>query len=211
MIERKNFMGFLYTIMEWITRLAYLNILWILFSLLGLFIFGLAPATVAVYTLARRWVMGDTDIKVFSTFWNTYKSEFLKANLNMWPLILVGYILYIDFQYLAIFENILYYVMLFAFINVTILYFVVCIYTFPVYVHYKKSLFQNYKFSLMIGFLNPFTSILMGLFILVLALILERFLGLIPFFSVSVISCILMWFSFNSFKKLEKKKQEGTE
>src|SRR5690625_103963 len=121
MIERKSVMGFLYTIMEWITRLAYLNILWIFFSLLCLFIFGLAPATVAVYTVARRWVMGDTDIKVFPTFWNTYKSGFLNANLNMWPLILVGYILYIDFQYLAIFENILYYVMLFAFINVTIL------------------------------------------------------------------------------------------
>lgn len=211
MIERKGFMGILYTIMEWITRIAYINILWILFSILGLFILGLAPASVAVFTITRRWVMGDTDLKIFSIYWNTYRSEFIKSNLTFWPLIFVGYILYIDFQYLALFNNTLYYILLFVFIIATILYLVVCIYTFPVYVHFKKNLFQNYKQSLIIGYLNPFTTVLMGLFILVLALILERFLGLIPFFSVSVISFIIMWFSYHAFIKLEKKIHKNTE
>ena len=52
----------------WVMRLAYLNVLWILFSLAGLVVFGLMPATAAMFTVAREWAKGNTDAPVFSVF-----------------------------------------------------------------------------------------------------------------------------------------------
>src|SRR5690625_1995366 len=65
--------GRLYRICEVITKFAYVNILWFVFTLLSLIIFGFMPATVALFSVTRKWVMGDMDVPVFSTFWGTYR------------------------------------------------------------------------------------------------------------------------------------------
>lgn len=57
----------------WVMRLAYLNVLWILFSLAGLVVFGLMPATAAMFTVAREWAKGNTDAPVFSVFFGRLK------------------------------------------------------------------------------------------------------------------------------------------
>ncbi|BDG36084.1 DUF624 domain-containing protein [Saccharococcus caldoxylosilyticus] len=49
--------GKLYRVCEWITRLACINILWMLFTLAGLIVFGIAPATVALFTIVRKWLV----------------------------------------------------------------------------------------------------------------------------------------------------------
>ncbi|WP_163536305.1 YesL family protein [Gracilibacillus sp. YIM 98692] len=60
--------------------LAYINALWILFTLAGLIVFGFFPATTAMYAVFRKRVMGDESIKVFRLFWSTYRREFIKGN-----------------------------------------------------------------------------------------------------------------------------------
>jgi uncharacterized membrane protein YesL len=54
-----------YRFCEWVTRLAYLNLLWIMFSLAGLVVFGVMPSTIAMYTVTRRWLTEDVDIPIF--------------------------------------------------------------------------------------------------------------------------------------------------
>src|SRR5690625_1946818 len=93
-------MGGFYTLANWIMRLAYVNILWIAFSLVGIIILGFFPATIGMFTVIRKWIQGDGDIPIFTTFWATYKKEFLKSNLLGLFLSLIGYILYIDFIFL---------------------------------------------------------------------------------------------------------------
>src|SRR5690625_6922967 len=87
-------MGRVFRWCEGIMRLAYVNLLWILFTILGLGIFGIFPATIALFAVTRKWVMGDRDIPVFSTFWQTFRKEFLKSTLLGWVLFVIGYMIY---------------------------------------------------------------------------------------------------------------------
>ena len=98
-MEMEGLTGRFLRICEVISRLAYANLLWILFTVLGLGIFGFMPATVALFTVTRKWVMGDRDIPVFKTFWNTYRKEFFKSTLFGVVLFAIGYIIYIDLAF----------------------------------------------------------------------------------------------------------------
>lgn len=79
-MELNGFVGVLYRTSEWIMRLVYLNLLWIAFSLLGIVLFGFFPATAAMFSVVRKWIMGETDVRVFKEFWQTYRKEFWKSN-----------------------------------------------------------------------------------------------------------------------------------
>ncbi|GAF20232.1 hypothetical protein JCM19046_4941 [Bacillus sp. JCM 19046] len=57
----------LYTWSDWAMRMAYLNIIWLLFTAIGLFLFGFMPATVALFTLVRKQLLKQ-DVPVFKTF-----------------------------------------------------------------------------------------------------------------------------------------------
>src|SRR5699024_1115589 len=89
-----------YKVAEKITRFAYVNILWIAFTMAGLGILGFFPATAAMFAVIRKWGQGYDDIKVFPTFLETYKKEFKKANIVGYILFLIGYLLTIEFQIL---------------------------------------------------------------------------------------------------------------
>lgn len=62
-----------YRFAVWITRFAYLNLLWIAFSLVGLGVVGFFPATAAMFAVVRKWVHGEKDIPVFQVFGKTIK------------------------------------------------------------------------------------------------------------------------------------------
>ena len=88
------FSGALYRIMVWITRLAYLHLLWILFTLAGAVIFGLFPSTTAMFAIVRDWLNGKTDRNLFSIFWIYFKAEFWKS--NRLGLVVIGLLLLIS-------------------------------------------------------------------------------------------------------------------
>lgn len=60
--------GGIYHISNWIMRLAYVNFLWILFTLAGFIVFGFFPATIATFAVVRKWIFDTTDIPIFTTF-----------------------------------------------------------------------------------------------------------------------------------------------
>lgn len=102
-MEFKGAMGGIYRITEWISRIAFSNILWALCSIpflfagimkilmlgseaggpneqimlnwvLGVFApFTVFPATSALFTVVRKWVMGNTDVSTFRTFFRDTK------------------------------------------------------------------------------------------------------------------------------------------
>src|SRR5690625_6019457 len=75
------FFSALYRIMEWISRFAYIQILWLLFTLLGLGLLGFFPATISMLAVMRDWFLSKPDSPIFRTFWSYYKKEFIRANL----------------------------------------------------------------------------------------------------------------------------------
>ena len=77
----EGFMRGVYSVSEWVMKFTYVNILWITFSILGLFVLGLFPATTAMFAVIRKWVLKLPDIPTFKTFTSAYKKEFLKSNV----------------------------------------------------------------------------------------------------------------------------------
>jgi uncharacterized membrane protein YesL len=204
MIMNKLSMNGLYTLTEWITRFAYVNLLWIGFSLLGLVVFGISPATVAMFTVIRKWIMGESDIPVFQTFWNSYKKEFLRSNGVGILLALFAYIIFIDLNYIKL-DTILQiplYLIIFAII-------MTLLYIFPVYVHYNVTFFQLFKNAFFIMMVNPVSSIMMLIGFMSLIFVMKFLPALLFFFGGSLSAGIIMSSCYLAFQKIEKKQKEA--
>lgn len=125
-MEFKGAMGGLYRITEWISRIAFSNILWALCSIpflfagimkiimlgsevggpdeqiilnwiLGVFApFTVFPATSALFTVVRKWVMGNTDVSTFRTFFQGYKENYFKSMIGGLIYTLLFVVMYVD-------------------------------------------------------------------------------------------------------------------
>lgn len=125
-MEFKGAMGGLYRITEWISRIAFSNILWALCSVPFLFMavmkiimlasgqggpneqitlnwamgilapFTVFPATAALFTVVRKWVMGNTDLSTFRTYFQGYKENYLKSMLGGVIYTLLFVVMYVD-------------------------------------------------------------------------------------------------------------------
>lgn len=125
-MEFKGAMGGLYRITEWVTRIAASNILWALCSVPFLFFvlmkmimlgtgaggpneqislnwamgvsapFTVFPATAALFTVVRKWVMGNSDVGTFRTFFQGYKENYVKSMFGGLIYTLMFVVMYID-------------------------------------------------------------------------------------------------------------------
>lgn len=79
-------------VIEWIWRLALVNLLWVGLTLAGGIVLGLFPATAAVYVVLRAWLVHpeQRDIPVAHAMVRAWRAVFWKANLLGWILAVVG-------------------------------------------------------------------------------------------------------------------------
>ncbi|WP_062047605.1 YesL family protein [Bacillus sp. JCM 19034] len=82
--------------LEWFTKLVYLNFLWVIFSILGLGLFGFFPAMAATFSVVHQWMNKNTDMSLFKEFWRAYKMYFIKSNVLGYCLGGMGVVLVID-------------------------------------------------------------------------------------------------------------------
>ncbi|MEW9673430.1 YesL family protein [Ammoniphilus sp. 3BR4] len=198
-----------YRMSEWIMKFAYINILWIFFTLLGLFLFGLFPATAAMFAVNRKWVMGETGVPVFSTFWTTYKKDFLKSNILGLILVAIGNVLIYGYRYFLQFPSNFSQVLTVVFLLVFFFYVVILLYVFPIYVHFDMKIIQVFKNAILVMIMYPISTIMIvvGSFIVYFAM--STFPGLVPFFGGSLLSFVITWSAHYAFSKNEEKKQAG--
>ncbi|WP_138495537.1 YesL family protein [Paenibacillus pinistramenti] len=105
-MEFRGVTGGLYRVTEWIMRIAGSNLLWLVCSSPFLFFvltkllivlnglgedgisvyamailapFTLFPATAALFTVVRKWVMGEADVSVTRTFFRGYKENYKQS------------------------------------------------------------------------------------------------------------------------------------
>lgn len=188
---------------EWIMRLAYINILWVVFILSGLIVFGFFPATAAMFAVTRKWVMGESEEPIFKTFWNSYKKDFIQSNLIGLILLVLGFFLYFDLKFAQSQQGILS-LLRFFFLGLLFFYFIMTLYIFPVFSHYKLKTFGYIRYSFIIAIGRPVQTFLMIVGSVIVYYLLTSIPGLIPFFSGSLISIVLMWGAAQSFPKLIK-------
>jgi uncharacterized membrane protein YesL len=202
-MEMNRLLSGIYNLCKWITHFAYINILWILFSLLGAIVFGVIPSTVAMFAVARKTAMGEGDIPVFKTFWSTYRKEFIKSNVLGAILVALGLLWYFDLHFFRQFHGTFFVVMNYLMMMVGIVYFILLLYIIPVYVHYDLKLFQYLTQALKIGFLKPATVVFMVVGSLCTYYLLIYLPGLIPLFGISFFVYFNMWIAFKSFENIE--------
>ncbi|WP_100010054.1 YesL family protein [Lentibacillus sediminis] len=198
-----------YSVSDWLMRLAYVNILWIVFTMVGLVIFGFFPATTAMFAIIRKWVMGEQEFPVFKTFWKYYKSEFKKVNLLGLVLVVIGSILYIDLQIFPSGDNLLFLVVRVGLIILSIFFLVMLMYFFPVYVHFDFPFSQYLKYPIMMSIIAPLQTVLLLVSTYLIYLIMVSIPGLILFFGVSTFSFVWSWIILNFIKKVEQKNQNN--
>lgn len=188
--------------LEWIMRMAYINVLWIIFTILGLVAFGLFPATAAVFSVVRCWIMGETDIPIFKTFWKTYKSVYLRGNLLGYFLLILGVILYIDIRIFNASPSSFVNLLAIPLIGITIVFILTSLYIFPTFVHYEMKITRVIKNSFLIMVINPLTTIIMLVGICTMGFIFLKIQGLIPLFSVSILAMVIMVPAVHAFNRV---------
>lgn len=192
---------------EWISKFAYINLLWIGFSLAGLIALGFFPATIAMFTIIRKWLKGETEIPIFRTFWTTWKSELFRSNgLGLLVAAVVGLIVF-NLVFVERSGNgftsviqIPIYLFMFAAI-MTILY------LFPVYVHFELKWFQMVKNSFLMMLISPIENILMIAGIVAVLFVVKFIPALGFFFGGSLIAAIIMSAAYLVFGKMDRKRR----
>ncbi|MFC6465724.1 YesL family protein [Marinilactibacillus sp. GCM10026970] len=169
-----------------------LNLCWTLFTLLGGVIFGVFPATTALYACIRHKEMyGGYKERLYKLFWKYYKQEFIKANKLGLILYLTMLVLYIDFRLLGIFNmGVMGTVAVTILTLLTVLFILLLMHLFPIYVQFEDSIFNYIKrsFILMVG--KPKDTIVAAILAAIIVIVYYNLPGLIPVFGLSIFAYI---------------------
>jgi uncharacterized membrane protein YesL len=207
MMELGGIAGVFYTCCQWFVRFAYVNLLWMFLTVVGVVLFGLAPATVALFTVMRHWIKGEEAVPVFRTFWDTYKKEFVKANGIGFILLGVGYLLYIYLIYLQSLTGLGYQFLYFASLSSLLLYIITLFYAFPVFVHYELKVKDVLMQALVIGISYPLHTLVMVVGSMIAYIIVE-FLAFQFFFMASTICFVIMLCAYRVFTRMEIRQEQ---
>ncbi|WP_339282900.1 DUF624 domain-containing protein [Oceanobacillus sp. FSL K6-3682] len=201
-----GFIAGYYNFCLWITRFLYVHFLWGGFTILGLGVLGIMPATAAMFAVVRKWVQGDGDRPIFPLFRKTYKQEFLRSNILGGILFFIGYGLFIQYQILRSQEEAVYYVASFAILALAVLFIVILLYFFPVFSHFKLSNIQYLLWPFMIGFLHPVLTIVLFMAVAgIYYLVFISMPGLLFLMGGSVAAFILTWGGQLTFARFERR------
>jgi len=194
-------------VLEWITKMFYLNLLWILFTMLGLGVLGLFPSIAATFSVTNKWVGKKTDVPIYKTFWLAYKKDFIRSNVVGYLLLLIGAILYIDILVLNASSNNILNLLSIPLVVISFIYLLTLFYVFPTLVHYEMKLLQVIKNAFLIMIINPFPTIIMLVGTVGIGYILFQFQALLPIFSVSIVAMVIMMPAHRAFEKIHAKKE----
>ncbi|MFB5660445.1 YesL family protein [Alteribacillus sp. HJP-4] len=181
---------------EWALHLFLTNLLWVLFSALGLFVFGVFPATAALFAVLRTRIVDvkhEKSIPVIKQFWHHYKREFLRANLIGWMLTAAGFVLYVNVRVLQQLDaslinqmiTIITYLLIFVYV-------LVLLYIFPLFVHFKLSTRQYVTYAFVMAIGKPLQTLSMIILLAGSIYVFVKVPGLIPVFGGSVLGFIMM-------------------
>jgi uncharacterized membrane protein YesL len=195
----------LFSICEWIMKLAYVNLLWLLFTVAGLVVFGFMPATVSLFTIVRKWQMKQAEVPVWNTFLSIYKKEFIKSNLLGLMLIIWAGIILLDWHFVNGLEGSMQMVFFVPLLIISVLYFCTLMNLFPVYVHYDLRVTEYIKNSCLLGILHLHITLILTASAGSIIFVLLYSPAFIPFFSAVSVSWILMYGGMYNFRKIEER------
>ncbi|PYZ93457.1 hypothetical protein CR194_09805 [Salipaludibacillus keqinensis] len=113
--------GFIYRVADWMMKIAFANLLWLLFTLMGLVLFGFYPAWVAMCSLMTSWHQGK-EPPMFKTFWQTYRRVFLKGNIMAVIIMSVTLFMLVNLNIIRLFDGFAFYFFSFSTVGLFLLF-----------------------------------------------------------------------------------------
>lgn len=186
-----------------ILQMAWLNILWFLFTLLGLIIGGIFPATTSVISVARRWLRDGMDGSTYQAFKKVYQTEFRTSNLM--GIYLVFLIVLLAFNYYALlkFGDLIPIYFIFAYYFVLIIFSFLFVWLFPLLSHYDAKIPQHFKNAFIISLTKLPTTLAIMVSVCFIVYISLKLPSLILFFSVSLIALSVAFLTNRVFEEID--------
>ncbi|UUX35046.1 YesL family protein [Fundicoccus culcitae] len=207
-IQFEGVFGYLFEIVMWIVRLIILNFLWIIFSVLGIFLFGIAPASLAMANVIYKWFSVGYDINFVKIFVKFYFNNFIKANKIGLIVILFAIFLWFD---LYISENFIRSALFHAIIVLIIGAFTVFVsYLMVIFCRYELKFSQYFKQALLFSIGRPMESIGIILTIFLLAILYSYIPILLFFMGISLSSYPIIGLAYHACLKVERKIENKT-
>lgn len=187
-------------------KFAYVNLLWVIFTITGGVILGLYPATTAMFAMVRDWLRGKSDLPVFKTFWRYYKLDFLKSNLLGIFINLLLMLIAIDIFYIIVNNQLTWtHFPFYAFILIVVLF---MFYIFPSFAHFNLNVIPLIKNAFLIMIISPIQSFLMIVCLVSVYFIMRAVPALFFIFGSTAYAFITTWLGLHAFEKIQQK-QEG--
>ena len=190
---------------EKISRMAITSLLWFAFTLLGLGIFGILPATAALFAIFRKWHQGSDIGSVPAFYWRYYKAHFWDANRSGFFPALIGFIFMINLSILGYHGEDFPLLIWVAFLLLLAGYLMVALFFFPVYVHYDSHGLGYFKLSGSAAALQPGKSLLMLLWFFMILALSWVLPPMIPFFTPALLAWGLSRYAQKSFQCINEK------
>ncbi|SFL52307.1 Uncharacterized membrane protein YesL [Gracilibacillus orientalis] len=206
MTKTVNSNGF-YRFLEWLMWIMYLNLLWVVMSLAGVVFLGLFPATMALVITIREWCVQKNEVAFNKIFFKAYKKTFIKSNMIGYLLTIVGYILFVDFQWVMQHTTTFQSLFLVLFIVMGIIYTIAILYIFPTFAHFDLSIRQTLKHAIVLGLFSPLVTIGMFVALFLLQYVWRFIPGLLPVVGVSFTFYIVTRLALFSFESFENRQQ----
>lgn len=235
----KGMMGGLYRISEWIMRFSVTNILWLVSAIPFFFLvlvtlsietedlsvvgstlifmaivapFTLFPSTTAMFSLARKWIIGEEDAPLLKTFFKSYKQNYLQSMLGgliytvIFAVMIVNYRFYINQEgYVQLFSVL--FIMFMVITSISMFNF------FCVLAHLHMKTLSVIKNSILVTIGKPFTSIFMVITNIFIVYVCFTYfnLFLVFFFMGSLIAYMTFYHFHRMFEKIQAKQREYEE
>lgn len=197
--------GKLMNVMNWITRLLYLQIIWFLFCLIGLVIGGVFPATFTIFGISRKWIREGTDFPVFTTFKQMYKESFMKANILGWWFVLLGFSLYYYFELISNFTGMISIFLFATLITISLLFLLTSLFIIPVYVHFDVRLLIVIRHAITIAISHPIHVVFMFATVIIFYYLMLLVPGVFILIGISSLTFVLMNVANLAFTNIERK------
>lgn len=169
-----------YGVIGMFVDLVYLSILWVLCTLCGLVIFGLVPATVALFCTTRKWIVTKDVSDRTRTFFGYFKREIWRSQKLTVFVLVTGAIPLVDFKILPMLhEPLTAEIMNLLLIAILILFGLTIVHLFPLYSLYNLTFKSSLKYALLIGLSHPLQTVSIIVFCAVLVLFIHGALAIL--------------------------------
>lgn len=193
--------------LTWLANMVHIQILWIVFTLLGVVVGGLFPSTFSMFSVMRKLIIEKDTFSLNDAFWTEYKKDFIKKNGIGYAIFVLALLLNYYLRSAISIQNSLSQLYTILAIGFIFLFMAFLFWLGPVYAHFEGGIKKHSQFVFIFIFSYPFHTIGMFGIVFMLYLSIFRFPVLLPFVSIGIAVYFITSIALHAVKKSADKLQ----